>query len=62
MPYWHCTDCHHEWEGSKKQDACDWCGYLGYVLEEHTPLAMFIRELPEFLLGILDSENEGRQS
>jgi len=60
MPYWHCTECHHEWEGSKKNSTCGWCGYPGYVLEEHTPFALMLQELrekgPGFLLGILDTE------
>jgi hypothetical protein len=53
MPYWGCTECHHEWEG--REDTCDWCGYLGKILEEKTPLEKMMDGLPE-LLGILKPE------
>ncbi len=36
MPYWSCTNCHHEWEGCS--DHCDWCDSEGQILEEETPL------------------------
>jgi hypothetical protein len=70
MPYWHCTECHHEWEGSKKDDTCDWCGYPGYVLEEATPLELMLKDwfdpesdLRDRLLGITRSASkEGRRS
>ena len=44
MPYWHCTECHHEWEGSKDQSTCDWCGYPGFVLEESTPFELMMAD------------------
>jgi len=28
MPHWHCTACHHEWDGWDR-DTCDWCGEPG---------------------------------
>lgn len=45
MPYWGCTECHHEWEGSKDDSTCDWCDAPGRVLEEHTPLELMIRDM-----------------
>ena len=63
MPHWHCTECHHEWEGSKKKKRCDWCNASGYVLEDATPLEMSIRDLNEqgveSFLDIL--KDEGRR-
>jgi len=42
MPYYHCSKCHHEWEGSQER-VCDWCGAVaGRVLEEKTPLERMI--------------------
>jgi rubrerythrin len=30
----HCTECHHEWEGAdKKPKKCDWCGAPGKLLK-----------------------------
>jgi len=49
MPYFHCDTCHHEWEGSKKDTKCDWCGSQGYILEDETPLEKAIKELPQIL-------------
>lgn len=50
MPYWKCTKCHHEWEGS--HNICDWCSSEGYILEEETPLEKCnFRELLERLVG-----------
>lgn len=37
MPYWGCTECHHEWEGGRTEETCDWCEAPGKVLEEKTP-------------------------
>ena len=31
----HCQKCHHEWESSKKEGTCDWCGAGSYLLVEH---------------------------
>lgn len=45
MPYWGCTACHHEWEGS--EGVCDWCGAKGKVLEEKTPLERMVEALVE---------------
>jgi len=44
MPYWHCTECHHEWEGSKDKSNCGWCGQTGYILEETTPFEQMIAD------------------
>lgn len=38
MPLWHCTGCHHEWEGIKTDNICNWCQATGYVLTTSTPL------------------------
>ena len=44
MPYFKCSGCHHEWEGSINihKEKCDWCGAPGKVLEEKTPLEKMI--------------------
>jgi len=44
MSYWHCTNCHHEWEGSKESNVCDWCGCSGYILEESTPFERMMED------------------
>lgn len=59
MSHWHCTKCHHEWDGPKDKSTCNWCGADGSVLEEYTPFEMMMRELPDLmseLFGILDTE------
>lgn len=38
MPLWHCSACHHEWEGPKHRSWCDWCESAGYVLKARTEL------------------------
>lgn len=41
MPYYHCNECHHEFEGytdDEKPPKCDWCGSDSYMLEKETPL------------------------
>jgi hypothetical protein len=64
MAYWHCTECHHEWE-SVSDVSCDWCGCPGYVLEDATPLQLFIRmmnnEKSEIFFDILSIRKEGRR-
>ena len=47
MPYWKCTSCHHEWEGS--HNICDWCKSEGYILEKETPLEKTTKNLHIFL-------------
>lgn len=43
MPYYKCSECHHEWEDVIKRN-CDWCGAnKPIVLEEETPLAKLVR-------------------
>lgn len=37
MPYYHCNDCHHEFEAIE-QRTCNWCGGSSHLLEEETPL------------------------
>ena len=38
MPYYKCTQCHHEFEGAGASTLCDWCGAPSTVLEKETPL------------------------
>jgi hypothetical protein len=50
MPYYHCSKCHHEWEGSIEEilegAKCDWCGApAGEILEEQTPLEKMVYEM-----------------
>lgn len=32
MTHWHCTACHHEWDGPA--DHCDWCSHIGEQLPD----------------------------
>ena len=63
MAYWHCTECHHEWE-SVDGDPCDWCGCPGYILEDSTPLERFVKDFNrkkiKILSDILSARKEGR--
>jgi rRNA maturation endonuclease Nob1 len=59
MPLWHCTGCHHEWEGSRISK-CDWCGHDGYVLRTKTDLERMLDS--EFLDEILDAYGESGDS
>jgi len=44
MKLWHCSKCHHEWEGPDEPRNCDWCGADNpRVLANDTPLAACIR-------------------
>lgn len=45
MKHWHCHDCHHEWDGGDPH--CDWCGGQGFVLEEETQFARFMKAWAE---------------
>ncbi len=39
MPYYHCIECHHEFEAISENDPkCDWCGAESHILEDKTPL------------------------
>jgi hypothetical protein len=51
MPYWKCTKCHHEWEGS--HNICDWCKSEGYILEEETALEKSMKEFDSILKGLI---------
>lgn len=43
MPYYKCSECHHEWEDVEDRK-CDWCGAdEPIVLEEETPLSKLVR-------------------
>lgn len=44
MPLFKCTKCHHEWEGVKSSNICDWCGSKGRILEDLTPLEKMIHD------------------
>jgi hypothetical protein len=52
MPLFHCTDCHHEWEGTDEDYKCEWCGEPGRILEEKTPLEKMTE--PETLRRLVD--------
>lgn len=43
MPLFHCTKCHHEWEGVK-DEPCAWCQASGKVIDDSTPFARMIRD------------------
>ena len=43
MPLFHCNSCHHEWEGTKDMDMCDWCKSDSHILEEETSFEKFMR-------------------
>jgi len=43
MPLFHCSKCHHEWEGSTTEVNCDWCNSTGYVLANETHFERFMR-------------------
>ena len=51
MPYYKCTQCHHEFERipeyKDKVELCDWCGAPGYILEEKTPLEIMCDDIEE---------------
>lgn len=32
MKHWHCTACHHEWDGNTTN--CDWCNNPGEVMDD----------------------------
>jgi len=59
MPYRHCNKCHHEWEGGKDDEICDWCGGDSYILEDETPVEKMIKNIKEILpiMGLLADEN-----
>jgi hypothetical protein len=44
MPYWHCKECHHEWEAAKEQE-CDWCHSGCYMLEKRTSFEKYVEDL-----------------
>lgn len=43
MPLFHCSKCHHEWEGAIKETTCDWCGSEGYIIQKDTPLEKLLK-------------------
>jgi hypothetical protein len=44
MPLYHCTECHHEWEKSGKEErSCDWCGAPGRMIQAETAFEAFIK-------------------
>ena len=58
MPLWHCSSCHHEWEGSTESNTCDWCSEPGYILESLTPLEKMLAAMREGTLfrGLLSRD------
>jgi hypothetical protein len=61
MPYWACTACHHEWEGSKDESQCDWCKANGYILEPETPLEKVIKNLDKIVPNVVQSRKKGKR-
>ena len=49
MPFWGCTKCHHEWEGTIDDDKCKWCKGNGKILESETPLESFVKSFDKLL-------------
>ena len=45
MPLFKCDACHHEWEGGKKRNKCDWCGESAHVLAKETGLEILCKQL-----------------
>ena len=57
MPLYHCSKCHHEWEG-KNIIKCDWCGsFNSYILEKRTKLEKFIED--GLIYKVLNEINKG---
>lgn len=47
-----CTECHHEWQGTKdKKQKCGWCGAPGYNLEEKNEMGRLGDLLSRLLEG-----------
>ena len=44
MPIWKCNKCHHEWEGTKTEDKCDWCNSLGHVIQAESGFERMLKE------------------
>lgn len=49
MPYYKCTQCHHEFEHIKiyntdNDTLCDWCGAPSSILEEKIPLERLVND------------------
>jgi hypothetical protein len=56
MIHWHCTECHHEWDGAHQQ--CTWCHSPGYILSSTDD-----RKFSDALQRVLDAfRRERRQS
>ena len=45
MPLYHCDKCHHEFEGSKEELKCDWCGASAHIIKEKTELEIFLESM-----------------
>ncbi len=49
MPHYHCSACHHEWDGieeSRRNEKCDWCGAGDPImLEKTTPLERLCKHM-----------------
>lgn len=56
MPYWKCNSCHHEWEGIKSKNKCEWCGSEGHILEEKTPFEQTVESIDRFLRKVNNYE------
>ncbi len=47
MALYHCSKCHHEWEGINESTTCDWCEQetIGYVIASETGLESLVKKL-----------------
>jgi hypothetical protein len=55
MPLYHCTKCHHEWEGGKRDNICAWCKAKGYILRKKTALeSMDVKRILERFKNVPD--------
>lgn len=61
MPYFHCSKCHHEWEGPEEETTCDWCQADNTrILEEQTPLEKMLNNYGEEIQEIFEKLDKGR--
>ena len=48
-----CETCHHEWDDTRRESFCDWCGEYGHILEDKTGKYNFIFKGVKSLLVFL---------
>ena len=44
MPFYKCSECHHEWEGTNAARICSWCDQEteGYIIADKSDLESFL--------------------